>query len=403
MTTAVRVQIQQAPKRQVSAAAALPLLDPNGASVALGFVPDMTGLAAPVVPSEQSLFAPRGACVAADGCLWVADTGHHRMLGWRSLPTQDNEPATLLVGQASFRDEGRNGKHGPGPATLNVPTGIAACGRGLAVADAWNHRVLLWNESPTRSNQPADVVLGQLTWDAVESNRGSDTPCADTLFWPFGVAWDGARLWVADTGNRRVLVWNGWPTQHGQKADLVLGQKSFDCRDENAGANPDAMSMRWPHGIAFMGDRVCVTDAGNSRIMVWASTPGRDGAPCQAILGQQSFDSVDHNQGEYWPGASTLNMPYSLAVSGDWLWVADTANSRLIAWHADQIRGCGADAGRLTGQPNWDSKGDNRWSVATRDSLCWPYGVCADRTLAIVADAGNNRVLLWPSNPGLVT
>jgi hypothetical protein len=157
----LQVSLQPAPKRIVVDVPPAPLLDPRGAAVALGFSATEQGLVSPVVPSERTMFAPRAACAAKDGSLWVADTGHHRLLGWTTLPTEDNEPATVLVGQTSFGAEGRNGRGEPGPSTLNVPTGVAACGHGLALADAWNHRVLLWHEVPRRHNQPADIVLGQ--------------------------------------------------------------------------------------------------------------------------------------------------------------------------------------------------------------------------------------------------
>ncbi|WP_246047625.1 hypothetical protein [Hankyongella ginsenosidimutans] len=115
-----------------------------------------------------------------------------------------------------------------------MPTGVCAWRGGLAVADAWNHRVLIWHDVPTRSGQPADLVLGQLSGCAVLANRGRDHPDAASLHWPYGVAEISGRLVVCDSGNRRVLVWND-PTATGQPADLVLGQRSFDCRDENAG------------------------------------------------------------------------------------------------------------------------------------------------------------------------
>ena len=35
------------------------------------------------------------------------------------------------------------------------------------------------------------------------------------------------------------------------------------------------------------------------------------------------------------------------------------------------------------------------WGVATRDSLCWPYGLSVLGGLVAIADSGNNRVLLW--------
>jgi len=65
-----------------------------------------------------------------------------------------------------------------------------------------------------------------------------------------------------------------------------------------------------------------------------------------------------------------------------------------MGWHSDDLQ-TGADATALTGQLSFHDKGDNRWQPQVADSLCWPYGlqVCGD--LAVVADSGNNRVLLW--------
>ena len=102
MNATLQVSLQPAPKRVIADVARAPLLDPRGAAVALGFNATEQGLVAPVVPSECTMFAPRAACVAKDGSLWVADTGHHRLLGWGGFPTQDNEPAAVLVGQGSF-------------------------------------------------------------------------------------------------------------------------------------------------------------------------------------------------------------------------------------------------------------------------------------------------------------
>lgn len=392
MNVALRVGIAPVPRRSI-ADAVLPMLAEEGAEVILG-AGSVSETVLPVSPNERSMFGPRGACIASDGSLWVADTGHHRLLGWPQWPTADGAPAQILIGQPDFLHEGRNAKGEPGAATLNVPSGICACGEGLAVADGWNHRVLIWHALPTRHNQPADVVLGQEDFSAVESNRGNNAPTASSLFWPFGVAWDGHDLWVADTGNRRLLRWQGIPRRNGQPAKLVLGQQGFDCRDENAGGAPSAFSMRWAHGIAFLEGRLCISDAGNNRIMIWERLPTANGQACDIILGQRDAVSVDHNMGDYWPSAAALNMPYAICTIGDWLVAADTASSRLLAWHADELANA-ARAQRLAAQPDWESKGDNRWLPAGRDSLCWPYGLSSNAQFAVIADAGNNRVLLW--------
>jgi hypothetical protein len=44
----------------------------------------------------------------------------------------------------------------------------------------------------------------------------------------------------------------------------------------------------------------------------------------------------------------------------------------------------------------FNAKGDNAWHSPTRRSLSWPYGINAQHGIGVVADSGNNRVLLWP-------
>lgn len=360
----------------------------------LGTVASSGELAVPVEPRPDTMFGPRGGAIMNDGSLWVADTGHHRLLGWLTPAVRDLQPADLVIGQKDLYSEGRNGKVPVSANTLNVPTGVAPVGSGLAVADAWNHRVLIWRSVPKESGQPADIVLGQKDMLSGESNRGKALPTADSFHWCYGVHWDGSRLWVADTGNRRVLMWKGLPVQNGQPADLVLGQSDFLQRDENGGDDPDASSMRWPHAITVWQGRLCVTDAGNNRVMIWNTTPEANDQPCDIILGQKDDESVDHNQGNYFPIDRGLNMPYGITGIGDLLIVADTASSRIIAWSAEGLE-TNAAAQFLAGQHTFGDKGDNRWGMPVRDSFCWPYGVSAAGDSLLVCDSGNNRASLW--------
>ncbi|MEO6624674.1 MAG: hypothetical protein ABIN37_07575 [Burkholderiaceae bacterium] len=109
--------------------------------------------------------------------------------------------------------------------------------------------------------------------------------------------------------------------------------------------------------------------------------------------------SVDNNQSLYWPTSASLNRPYGIASTGDWLLVCDTASSRLIGWHDDDCA-TGAAARALTGQADFAAKGDNRWQMPVRDSLCWPYGIRVCGDTVVVSDSGNSRVVLWKLAPG---
>jgi hypothetical protein len=189
-------------------------------------------------------------------------------------------------------------------------------------------------------------------------------------------------------------VWNRIPITNGAPADLVIGQRDFTTRDENAGIAAGATGMRWPHGITVAGDTLFVADAGNNRVMAWRYWPASNGAPCDFVIGQPDMASVDHNRAVWHPTANAMSMPYGITVHDDRLIVADTANSRLLGFAPDALA-MDATASWLAGQHEFTDKGDNRWRPVVRDSLCWPYDVAACDETFVIADSGNNRVLLW--------
>ena len=128
----------------------------------------------------------------------------------------------MVLGQTDNSNTGRNAGDSVNASSLQYPSGVWTNGKKLIVADAWNHRVLIWHSMPTKNGQPADVVLGQMDFESNQPNIMGlgKIPTAHTLYWPYGVFSDGNHLWVADTGNRRVLFYNkipeanfagGWP------------------------------------------------------------------------------------------------------------------------------------------------------------------------------------------------
>lgn len=348
----------------------------------------------PARPTAAWLYAPRG--VWTDGTrVVVTDTGNHRVLIWHRLPTSDGEPADVVLGQPDEHTEGP-AAGGRGPANgLNLPTGVLVHGGRLLVADAWHHRVLVWDELPQTTDTPPDHVLGQPAAGQVEPNAGGE-PTGASLYWPFGVAVVDGWFWVADTGNRRVLGWRDGIPLPGQSADVVLGQPNPFSRDENRGGEVAADSFRWPHAIVGTGrGGLLVADAGNHRVLRWDLRPDGD-RPADAVLGQPDFE--DGSEFPYVPQLGRFRFPYGLTAVGEQIAIADTANNRVLFHPATDQHDAAPTA--VLAQPDAAAAGENRWEQVAADTLCWPYGLHWTRTpdgadLLAVADSGNNRIVLW--------
>lgn len=249
----------------------LPVTDAATPTLALG-QPDLEadsntpGCARSSLNSPEDVFLGRGKLI-------VADTANNRVLVWNTVPAVSGAPADLVLGQSDFDacDANRSStpEAPPSASTLWNPTGVWTDGTRLAVVDSFNNRVLLWNQFPTTSGQPADLVLGQTTF----TSNGSATS-ATGLTSPYYVTSTGLQLFVVDQQNNRVLVWNQWPTTSGAAANLVLGQSGFtssDPFDPSTGGDPSARSFNRPSGILLAWPSVVVAGSGDHRVLVFES------------------------------------------------------------------------------------------------------------------------------------
>ena len=292
----------------------------------------------------------------------------------------------------------------------------------IYVSDTGNNRVLGWKDATSFvSGQKADIVIGQndffTTWPqgpalaAHAPNQGN--PLQSGLNSPTGLAVLNGDLYVADSGNNRVLRYPQ-PFHNGSTIpNLVIGQTSLTGSTANytGAVSATGLSLSGFEGsLAFdsSGD-LWVADPGNRRVLEFAASDvakSGETAPTAIVeLGQADFISLLPNLVPAAAGATqTANqfaVPSALAFDpAGRLYVADydpsqpKVLSRVLvfvgpfttAMSATRIMGVfQAATGVTTPAAQIDAITMNR-----------PGGIFYTGTQLGVADTGNNRILLFP-------
>ncbi|MCX6718586.1 MAG: NHL repeat-containing protein [Candidatus Staskawiczbacteria bacterium] len=196
----------------------------------------------------------------------------------------------------------------------------------LFISDTENNCVLVFdlNQDNVLVDYIPDYILGQP--DFTSSDPGTTQ---STLNGPTGLAYDpeNNKLFVADTKNNRVMIFDTSSITNGENAVNVLGQPNFTSSDPGT----DQSSLDSPTALDYdpVNKILFVTDTNNNRVVTFDVVPAVNGENAVNVLGQSNFTSSNPGAGE-----SALNNPYALAYNpaSRELFVADTNNNRVMVF-----------------------------------------------------------------------
>ncbi|MEA9355015.1 IPT/TIG domain-containing protein [Bacteriovorax sp. PP10] len=368
--------------------------------------------------SKSSLNNARS--VWSDGVkLVISDTFNNRVLIWNTFPTTNAQPADLVLGQPDFASNAiNNGPNTPAcgnvvgtnACSLNKPSQVHFVEDKFIVLDQENSRLLIWNGWPTSNQQPADSVVGQPNFVSSTANNGPlSAGCgaagrnACSFSKPLYFTYSGGKLLMSDAGNNRVLIFNSIPLTHGTPANIVLGQASFTTASTSgpatvpcggvAGVN--SCSFNTPLDIDTDGTNLFVADYTNHRILGWSSFPTTNQTPADIVLGQDSFTAKLVHKGARYPSNSSLNLPQSVQLYNNKLWVADRYNSRVLRFSSLSSF---STADLILGHKTFSETMPGKFGSASND-LFRTSEAFYDGTYTVIVDRYNNRVLLETGLP----
>ena len=334
-----------------------------------------------VVPYK--VFNPGGVTVdrsVSPGRAYIWDSGNSRILGIDLANCYASESpcsADIVIGQPSaFDNSACNGDSGFQRYPQRAPASAATlCGLpedtlsvlehksfvsmvvdqqgNLYVPDSFNHRVLKYVR-PFSTDTIADEVWGQTDFSG---NLGYGVhgdpppPTASTLCFHHmgsGVELDSdGNLWIADSGNNRVLRFPKDPTTGviAKTADLVLGQADFTS------ASPDSTlnKLSSPSALRFgPQDWLYVVDFGNDRVLIF-KPPFTTGMSAASTFGSQFRE----------PNGLEMDL------FGEGVWINDFSNMMIELWDWD-----GTTVKKVLGKDSYKPDGTcGQW-------LCYGYPAC---------------------------
>jgi uncharacterized protein (TIGR03437 family) len=347
--------------------------------------------------------------------VYIADTANNRVLGYQyATQLTSGAYADRIIGQP---DRFTNVPEGPGTALstgLRSPTGLAVDSAGnLYVADSGNNRILRYAKpfSQPAEYQFPDLIIGQTSFSTATGDSGGVKPTTLLLssngsssFFPHtGMAFDSAgNLWVADTGNSRVLRYPAAvlvPNQNGPAADTALGQADL-LSNVAANSRTTKIGLAFPTSVSFDSAGNMLVADGLNRVVVYAPNSGTN-YPSIRILGVAVPAAAT---------ASAINIGNvtSAVAAGNNIFVADSGNNRVLVYQAVSLwppesTQFSPSAFGVIGQSTFSASMANQGGLTSAFTLSSPVEVASSGTEVFVVDAGNNRVAVFPSNVSDIT
>jgi uncharacterized protein (TIGR03437 family) len=373
---------------------------------------------------------------------FVCGTQASLVLGQNTFNPPTWTPAGMSTSETAYYN-GWNGTQDP--SSTSTPenawfynaTAVASDGIRLAVADTNNNRVLIWTTAPTSNNQPPNLVVGQPNFGPGPLQQ-QGVVSATTMRGPQGVWIANNKLYVADSQNNRVLIWNTFPATNNQAPDVVLGQPDFTHANGPVPSStaPPTAANQLVNPVAVTADsgHVYVADLGNNRVLIWNTTSPGNYQNADVVVGQTDFVSSPANSPNACanlqtgpstsvttvtgttvtlpgPCSASLNFPRFALSDGTRLFIADGGNDRVLIYNTIPTTN-GVSANNVLGQVTFytdivtseaisiiSTQVDNTGGVDTTPS---PTSLAWDGTNLYVADPFNRRVLIFTAGDSLL-
>jgi uncharacterized protein (TIGR03437 family) len=329
-----------------------------------------------------------------------------------------NPVASRAIGQPNLVPETANPNWVDGR-ELFQPEGIAldtsASPPIVYVADTVNNRIMAWKNATGFSNgQPADLIIGQPD-QYTTSAAGPGTTFTSGLNFPVGVAVLNSDLFVADTGNNRILRFRKPFAQTNGNVfpDLWLGQPSLSSNTANYTGSLSAQGVSFAGFQVYMAfdstGNLWISDAGNNRVLQFpASTiscSSCGGMSAAIVIGQPNLTSsypTPLATGSSSSGVigNQFDIPAAIAIdSAGLLYVSDSGVSgfpgRILVFAPPFLSG-GMSATRIMGVFAPSSTQPTTAQYAST-FLASPAGIFffQDQSVGVI-DSGHHRILVFP-------
>ncbi len=390
------------------------------ADLAIGQADLVSAVAATVRTSKIGLSRPTGVAFDASGRLFITDALARVVVYLPGFGL--NARASRILGV-----DPNSATNAASAITLGGQSqSVALVGSNTIVTDSANSRLLVygaaesWPVESTQFSPSATQVIGQTSFSGSLSNGGDVESSASALSVPQDVAASSTELYVADSGNNRVLV---YPVSAGvvaATAGRVIGQPGYPYRGANQVSASEFSSA--VAGSAILDTKsvpphLYVADTLNNRVLGYRDfTSVKTGQPADIVIGQPDFlrSGTNYPSGKAaQPSRQGLNGPRGLALDSDGnLYVADTQNARVLRFPAPFISGVSTleNADLVIGQNDFSSIVTD----PTRRTLGAPIALALSKDgfdvtqpntgWLLVADAAQNRVMLFskPFSSGMI-
>lgn len=291
---------------------------------------------------------------------------------------------------------------------------------GIYVADTLNNRVMGWKNATGFTNgQAADLIIGQPDKYST-SPGGPGTTFSTGLNLPVGLAVLNGDLFVADTGNNRILRFRApfSNTTGNVFPDLWLGQPSLNSNTANYTGQLNGQGLKLSGAQSYLAfdsqNNLWVTDPGNNRVLRFPAaslscsncgSAGSNGT-ADTVIGQanltSAFTPIPTGTQSSAVIGNQFNVPGAIAFdSAGRLYVADIGlgnNSafpgRILVFTPPFVPGNQA-ATRIMGV---FAPGATPTSAQAQETvMASPSGIFffPDQSVGVM-DSGNNRILIFP-------